>query len=409
MYFPGLVLVTKVPTKDADPWLFTMPFTPAMWLAIFVVGLWSGLVFWVLESAISNESDDIQGRDGRTLGGFMRNFFTTQHLSMSSVYGTTCHTPKTAAGRLYSLAWIFFCVMVVTAYTANLATILVTRKISLTTTSMETLIDSNKNPVLCNKLGTAFGKYVNSTYHGKLLAVGGRMLWSKNLQGMKENLMAGRCDALVEVAELARKLVTSGVDDEQEKKDAAANRQLKGAGGGAASGETGGGAEACQLTQAGNMFWKQNMGVGVNKRLQVSGIADKLSEHILQLKHEGTLDKLKQDWFMGLKCPVKVGSVSAATSMQLEIANFSTPVSITLIVGLMVLALRLMRVCLPKDTKTKIGNTTKKVNCYSGQLSVTNLKDTVKTGSNFFPQMKPQSRSQSPVRARAHTGETKSI
>merc|ERR1711865_577067 len=151
----------------------------------------------------------------------------------------------------------------------------------------------------------------------------------------------------------------------------------KGAGGGAASGETGGGAEACQLTQAGNMFWKQNMGVGVNKRLQVSGIADKMGEHILQLRHEGTLDKLKQDWFMGLKCPVKVGSVSAATSMQLEIANFSTPVSITLIVGLMVLALRLIRVCLPKDTKTKIGNTSKKVNCYSGQLSVTNLKDTV--------------------------------
>ena len=98
----------------------------------------------------------------------------------------------------------------------------------------------------------------------------------------------------VEVAELARHLVTQGVADwqkEQEESRLAAMRQLKGAGGGGGSAAGSVGKENnCLLTQAGNMFWKQNMGVGVNRRLQIAGVADALSAHIMQLKSaEGAL------------------------------------------------------------------------------------------------------------------------
>ena len=154
--------MTNRPEPKNSPDLLFKPFTQQLWLAIVALGFFTGIIMWLYEADIGHPGNDIIGSDGRTLYGLMRNFARTSYLSFSTLFGTGSHEPKTIYGQVYCTVWIFFSLIIISSYTANLASILTMRDLDTEIKTIEDVIA--KNGVLCNKNNTAFGQYVKNAY-----------------------------------------------------------------------------------------------------------------------------------------------------------------------------------------------------------------------------------------------------
>jgi hypothetical protein len=92
-------------------WAFLDPFTYSVWLAITSFIVITGLVYWLLEYIDMNADEIFLGKKP-SLCTYLIAIVFTGHLGIQ---------PRTHGARMLSLSWTFWAVIVVSAYTANLA------------------------------------------------------------------------------------------------------------------------------------------------------------------------------------------------------------------------------------------------------------------------------------------------
>jgi hypothetical protein len=110
-----LVGEQETSTSKLNVWSFLEPFTAGVWVMIAVTLVVSGLIYWWMERY--NEDSDRQEL-GKT---------PTEPIYMAalSFTGEPTFQPSTDYARLFVLSLAFFCLLVGSAYTANLASFLV--------------------------------------------------------------------------------------------------------------------------------------------------------------------------------------------------------------------------------------------------------------------------------------------
>ena len=102
---------------------FTTPFSPQVWVTFLAMTLGTGLVYLALEGS-SNEEDFPTGAEGYMKTGFAMD---SMFKSSGHVTGASGFTPQTWAGKILLTSWTWCIVLTLSAYTANLASFLVTK------------------------------------------------------------------------------------------------------------------------------------------------------------------------------------------------------------------------------------------------------------------------------------------
>ena len=132
IFFPAgwfdasLMLVTKQQSVQLDVaelmFSWARPFSFSLWCLVVVTWIFAGVIYWIVEDG------DLDG-DGKDRNmaefAYTRNW---QNLLVSILNtalefaGAKWHTPKTFAGRVFALGWLFARLLLISSYTANLAT-----------------------------------------------------------------------------------------------------------------------------------------------------------------------------------------------------------------------------------------------------------------------------------------------
>lgn len=98
-------------------WAFLLPFDGLVWLVIFASIAATGLSYFLLER-LNVESDERELESKPAASIFLASIVFTGHFEFK---------PNTLAARLLSFSWSFCCLVLASAYTANLASFLVAR------------------------------------------------------------------------------------------------------------------------------------------------------------------------------------------------------------------------------------------------------------------------------------------
>ena len=119
-YDSSLVMVERIDPdeQDVNMWSFLTPFQTPVWIMIVVAIVATGIMYWMLER-LNRESDTAQ---------LERKPITTIFLSALTFMGHFDFSPGTHAARVLALSYTFFTLLVVSSYTANLASFLVARQ-----------------------------------------------------------------------------------------------------------------------------------------------------------------------------------------------------------------------------------------------------------------------------------------
>jgi ABC-type amino acid transport substrate-binding protein len=286
----GLVLVSRTQYEGTSRVGPLAPFTDTLWILIVFMAFCAGLVFWLLESAPrhypSASNPDIKfqtemvppfitGKGGiagpaQIFKSLRNNIIFTTYTAFTGVTGIRTHLPVTFAGQIFSMAFNFMCVVIISSYTANLTSFLTKEASSAEFHSIEQMIASRKT--LCIKSNTAYGSYIRHQ-HGEQLRHGGHLIEKQNLTAMIHAVLDKECDAFA---------------DDRSHADYATHiacvpNGLTRAFGSAARQEEAS-MTPCPLTTTGQTFWHQNMGVGVTK--DYPGVANHLSTIISDMRSD---------------------------------------------------------------------------------------------------------------------------
>ncbi|OAY67907.1 Glutamate receptor 2.5 [Ananas comosus] len=142
----GLVMVVPLRLKGTSrDWIFLKPFTAPMWGIILAIGLYNGLVVWIIERKYNSEFS----------GSFWNQLSTLIWISF-----TTLLSPgeklQSNLSRVAMVVWLFVAVVLTTNYTASLSSLLTVQQLDLVT--VESLKSSNAI-VGCTG-GSVVGKYL---------------------------------------------------------------------------------------------------------------------------------------------------------------------------------------------------------------------------------------------------------
>lgn len=137
----GHAVATTVPKKErpsmswSSLWKFTEPFTPEVWGCMFLFFLGCGSVMWFLE--------------GDSLGtGRLERGWRVAYQTFGSFTGGTQYEPTTVSGTMLASVFSFTVLLLVSAYTANLAAFLTVESVPVQAiTSVESFRKLNK--VVC--------------------------------------------------------------------------------------------------------------------------------------------------------------------------------------------------------------------------------------------------------------------
>jgi hypothetical protein len=144
------------------------PFSFDLWLSLFGFCVFVGISFWIIEGSKRNVTGDFTGGGdrergwGRSIKGLKKNYTKTTWLAISTITLSHCHTPVTNKGRLLSVAFCMFCVLVGAAYTASLSAFLVGASDYKTVAeaSVEELQKAGR--LICTEQGTAYSNWLKS-------------------------------------------------------------------------------------------------------------------------------------------------------------------------------------------------------------------------------------------------------
>lgn len=257
-----IVGVQKSSDTGFDVLSWKMPFTDPVWGLIVAAMLFSSGVFWILERL--EEDGDLGESETHSHSLSVSLFLTT-----ASFTGGGGYTPRTSAGRLFTISWTFTCLLLTAAYTANLASFLVVSKTpSFEVRSMHEANDAQV-PV-CVYKGTAEEVMARETFA------------TANYKPMNQLDMFQSLHSMAAGGPGCTVAVTTWDSWKAYQR----NEQVNG---------------NCTLEAIGGRFRISQAGVAVKSdsgRLCTSLIRDVLDIHMKDMKSDGTLDKIKEEYFM---------------------------------------------------------------------------------------------------------------
>lgn len=108
---------------------FLKPLTASLWLALVCITVVTAGVMWWLEAGVALPAGD-QGESEPELSKSSEGFVKSIWLALCTVTGAGAHSPITHGGRLAMWSWSFVVLIVVAAYTANMAMFLIVKSSS---------------------------------------------------------------------------------------------------------------------------------------------------------------------------------------------------------------------------------------------------------------------------------------
>jgi Ligand-gated ion channel len=178
-------------------WSFLEPFEYAVWIMIVVAVIFSGFVYWVLEHW-NMDTDELSLETKPLASIFYAAITATGHYELK---------PNTHAARILGFSFSFWALIVASAYTANLASFLVSPRVAVYKIStVEEAI--KKRAVLCVQGGGILGAILKSKYPDvKTVAKGSEQ---EIFDGLRIPVEDGGCNAVAhqfnafEIAERSR-------------------------------------------------------------------------------------------------------------------------------------------------------------------------------------------------------------
>lgn len=154
-YDGSIVMVTRQIVKEEpfDPKSFLVPFEYSVWLAILAAIFITGMAYFFLER-MNAGTDERALEDKPLMALFIAALTFTGHFEFQ---------PNSISSRLLSISWGFWAIIVTSAYTANLASFLVSQ--SKTVTRISTLEDAiiTSTP-LCVQRGAVVDSILSDKY-----------------------------------------------------------------------------------------------------------------------------------------------------------------------------------------------------------------------------------------------------
>ena len=150
IFFPAgwfdasLMLVTKKKGENLNLadilFAWARPFSFSLWCLVLVTWVFAGVVYWIVEDG------DLDG-DGRDRNSaefwYTRNWQNVLVSILNTALefaGAKWHSPRTFAGRVFAFGWLFARLLLISSYTANLASTFITD--SLATYQVESIPDA---------------------------------------------------------------------------------------------------------------------------------------------------------------------------------------------------------------------------------------------------------------------------
>jgi hypothetical protein len=137
-HFDGsLIMVRDVapPESKVNIWNWLMPFEIEVWLVIVAIVIFSSVVYLFLEHIGKQRHED---------QSFRKWLMDNLYLSFLNLTANYSYDPQTLGGRVFGFFFAFWAMLITAAYTANLATILVTKTVpTLRVNDIQEAIDLN--------------------------------------------------------------------------------------------------------------------------------------------------------------------------------------------------------------------------------------------------------------------------
>jgi hypothetical protein len=123
------------PERKIDIFNWLDPFDNEVWLVIFVIVIFSSVVYLFLEHIGKQRHEDLSFREW-----LMDNLY----LSFLNITGNYSYEPQTLGGRVFGFFFAFWAMLITATYTANLASLLVTKTVpTLRVNDIQEAIDLN--------------------------------------------------------------------------------------------------------------------------------------------------------------------------------------------------------------------------------------------------------------------------
>mmetsp|Transcript_30434 Transcript_30434/g.73402 ORF Transcript_30434/g.73402 Transcript_30434/m.73402 type:complete len:529 (-) Transcript_30434:236-1822(-) len=271
-YFLGYSLVVKVPPSTPNPLTFLLPFHELLWAGIIIEMLVVGIVFFMMESpALGHDESDL-------VEGHAQGMFDAVYWSISALTCTLDKAPKTWGGKVVMLGHGWFMLIIIAAYTANLASFLTVTAQSPTIQSFQDVADSKGSYTMALPRGQsheAFIKYEEGHYGYKF-----NIVWKNTWEECMDAVLNGEVDATFEDTPVVEYYLSNTISD------------------------------PCALTMVGPSFRPVGYGLAFS-----SSNTDFLpySQAIVHLQEIGELTKLAKAYNIGPNAPAPV-SCSGNTS-----------------------------------------------------------------------------------------------
>jgi calmodulin len=355
---------------------------------VILVTIMVGIIFWFLECPQQFGCEDFAfgGMDGtgwgRTMKGFSRTVARTMHLAFGALSTGFNHTPVTSFGRVFSIVHTLFILVLVTAYTANLAAYLVAADPFTPVSTVDEM--KLRSGTLCVQSGAAYSRYLDDTYtkgaanegnplklcsvtgsgkpvptdtdtgakctqlthaedyfeYGVLKASAGDDWTTAEIKGLADansltptlqemamRVIDGSCLALADVHTQSE--YVAALSDN----DARPFCLLKNS-----NNEIDTACEAtttfCEaLVAADDKFWEQNLGVGIHKSL--SGVAEGIGSGLIPLRGNSHFDELNEQYFPEATCNVH------SDTERLDVIHFAALFIILIVIGILLVLFEL--------------------------------------------------------------------
>jgi Ligand-gated ion channel len=156
-YDSSIILVEHVPPNQnkevVNLWSFLAPFNFSVWISIWVFIALTSVVYSLLEYL------DVNAKENDPPCSLSKNFY----LASVAFSGHFSFKPTTNATRVLGLSWAFWVVIVVSAYTANMASFMVSQKVKIFRLSSIEDAVTQKLPICINQ-GTFIDSVLSNMY-----------------------------------------------------------------------------------------------------------------------------------------------------------------------------------------------------------------------------------------------------
>lgn len=189
-YFDSsLVFITLASETTETRWerllQFAQPFTERCWLVVVLTALATGLLYWCLEAG-RNEDDFAPGH------GCIRQGLSAQAGAVLQLTGGGGFSPKTGPGKILLISWSVCIVLVLSAYTANMASFLVSKaEMAPVVSSIDEAMF--RKSTICWTKGSPVQTWFDREYPG----YEGARAESVNAVELFDDLFAEKCDGIV--------------------------------------------------------------------------------------------------------------------------------------------------------------------------------------------------------------------